>query len=315
VRKASLPAAAPRLADFRVGVAAGRLRARLIRLRMPEGTCCPRISPDETRLLVFRGDDPQSPTGTPATMVLDGSDYTAIPIADPTLNYIPQAWSSDGQRIAYEGWDEAHPSRNGIYTARVKDGGDIVRLTSVKGIHDIPADYTPDGKQMLFYRTAKPEPNWDLGGELWIMNTDGTDANRINTHGTMPSPYARWSPDGTKILFATARDQPTGELWTVDADGSNLTRLFEDNAGRFASGGEWSPNGAKIMFSLNPVANYWIHPINEIDVINADRTGLTPGDGRLRLQRRRGVVPLRSLHGSARERFLPERRYRGCESP
>jgi Tol biopolymer transport system component len=141
-------------------------------------------------------------------MALDGSDYTAIPIADPTLNYIPQAWSSDGQRIAYEGWDEAHTSRNGIYTARVKDGGDIVRLTSVKGIHDIPADYSPDGKHLVFYRTARPEPNWDLGGQLWIMNTDGTDANRINTHGNMPSPYARWSPDGTKILFATARDQP-----------------------------------------------------------------------------------------------------------
>jgi Tol biopolymer transport system component len=144
-----------------------------------------------------------------------------------------------------------------------------------EGHHDIPADYSPDGKHLVFYRTARPEPNWDLDGELWTIDADGTDANRIYTHGTMPSPYARWSPDGTKILFATARDQPTGELWTVDADGSNLTRLFEDNAGRFASGGEWSPDGAKIMFSLNPVANYWIHPINEIDVINADGTGLT----------------------------------------
>jgi hypothetical protein len=26
-------------------------------LRMPEGTCCPRISPDETRLLVFTAND------------------------------------------------------------------------------------------------------------------------------------------------------------------------------------------------------------------------------------------------------------------
>jgi Tol biopolymer transport system component len=245
------------------------------RFQMPDGTCCPRISSDGTRFLVFTADDPDSPTGTPATMNVDGSGYAKVPIADPTLNYIPQAWSPDGERIAIEGWDAAHPGRNGIYTARV-DGGDIRRLTSVKGIHDIPADYSPDGKRIVFYRTARPEPDWDLDGALWTVNVDGSNARRINTPGMMPSPYARWSPDGSKILFATARDQATGALWTVDADGSNLTKLFEDSLGRFAIGPEWSPDASKIMFSLDPVADQWVHPANAIYVINADGTGLAP---------------------------------------
>ena len=33
----------------------------------------------------------------------------------------------------------------------------------------------------------------------------------------------RWSPDGTKLAFTTATGQLGDRLWTMDADGSDVT--------------------------------------------------------------------------------------------
>jgi len=233
-----------------------------------------RVSPDGTRFLLFEPDGPNSGTGHAATVGVDGSGYKPIPFGDPTLNYIPQVWSPDGKRVAFEGFDESHPGRNGIYTARASDGSNIVRVTAVTGPHDIPVDYSPDGTQIVFFRAAREEPDADLGGSLWVVNVDGSDARLIETPGVMPASAADWSPDGSRILFSTARAQLTGALWTVEADGSNLTKVFEGRKGRFATGPVWSPDGSQIMFALNPIADWFSHPANGIYVINADGSGL-----------------------------------------
>jgi Tol biopolymer transport system component len=249
-------------------------------LTLPPYSGPSRVSPDAKQILLFTGDGPNTAEGKGGTIGIDGSGYAVLPIHDPTLNYVPQAWSPDGARIAFEGWDPSKPNRNGIYTAGT-DGKDIVRVTSHEGPHEIPLDYSPDGKQIVFYRAAVEEPEpWDLGGTLWVVNVDGSGARPIETPGVMPSPAARWSPDGSKILFSTARAQQTGVLWTVGADGSNLTKVFQDADpnyayGRYATGPVWSPDGSQIMFSLNPIADWFAHPKNGIYVISADGSGLT----------------------------------------
>ena len=244
------------------------------KLTDPGYACCPRLSPDGSRVLLMTVDQPQGQPLTGATLVLGRADVERLTLKDPTLNLVPQAWSPDGMRIAFEGWDDADPSRTGVYTARFPDGGDLVRLTSTVGGHDMPGDWSPDGTQLVFYR-AKPEPDWDIGGSLWLVNADGTNGRRIETPGVAPSWWARWSPDGTKILFATGRTQADGAIWTVDADGTRLTRIFQDADGRFPITPSWSPDGRLIMFGLDPSSDEFQHPANGIYVINADGTGLT----------------------------------------
>lgn len=235
-----------------------------------EVCCILRASPGHDRLLVMPGGDIEPPI-TGGTVNLNGGDFERIPLTDPTLNLVPQAWSPDGSRIAFEGWDDADPSRTGIYTARASDGGDLVRVTNRPGsLHDVPLDFSPDGTQLVFYHSAHPDPDPHTDGSLWVVNVDGSDAHPITTEASPPADWARWSPDGGRILFASERLSETGPIWTVSPAGTELTTVFEDPDGGFALVPDWSPDGAEIVFALGPSNDEFTHQPNAIYVISAD---------------------------------------------
>jgi Tol biopolymer transport system component len=245
-------------------------------LTQPGEYCCNnRISPDGTQILVMPGGAPPTPV-TGGLLTIDGTRFTALHLNDPTLNLVPQAWSPDGRRIAFEGWDESDPTRTGIYTGTSGDVADVVRLTSTNGApHDMPLDYSPDGTRLVFYRAIRAEPDFpiDIGGSLWVVKVDGTDARQVDTPPA--NWWARWSPDGTTILFVSERNQPAGAIWTVRSDGSGPTKVFEDPDGGFPIDPIWSPDGSQIMFMLDPISDRFTHPNNVLYVMRSDGTGLT----------------------------------------
>jgi Tol biopolymer transport system component len=246
------------------------------RISEPAQYCCARISPDHDRFTVMPGGNGLQPSVVRGgTIHVDGSHFERLPSTARHLSLVPQAWSPDGTRIAFEGWDESDPARTGVYTARASDGGDLVRVTTFPGRpHDMPLDYSPDGKRLVFYHAVSAD-TVDIGGSLWVVGVDGSDAHQITTADAPPGVRARWSPDGSKILFASERLQPDGALWTVEPDGSHLTKLFEDEQGRFPSVPTWSPDGRHIMFALNDTSNTFVHVANGIYVIRGDGTGLS----------------------------------------
>ena len=238
-------------------------------LTAPGEVCCVlRKSPTREQLLVLPSTD-FSPPLTGATLGTDGGDLTPLPRTDPTLNLVPSAWSPDGTRIAFEGWVDGEPSRTGIYTARVSDGADLVRVTNQPGrFHDVPLDYSPDGKRLVLYRSAHPDPDPYTDGSLWVVNVDGTEPHRITTGRAPPTVWARWSPDGSRIVFAAERLADRGPLWTVKPDGSDLVTVFEDSDG-FVIAPDWSPDGTRIVFGLDPSNDEFTHPPNRIYLIDA----------------------------------------------
>jgi hypothetical protein len=70
------------------------------------------------------------------------------------------------------------------------------------------------------------------------------------------------------IAFGSSRDDNFGDVYVMDADGSNVTRLTNDPAGD----GEpaWSPDGTKIAFSSSRDGAVQIY------VMNADGNGEAP---------------------------------------
>jgi Tol biopolymer transport system component len=95
------------------------------------------------------------------------------------------------------------------------------------------------------------------GGDLWIMNPDGSDQQQV-TSGVRVSFRPSWSPDGTRIAFSALPD-----IYIVDVDGSNLVKLTQRSRDCAAGDPSWSPDGRKIVF-----VDYC--PMGKIAVMNID---------------------------------------------
>ncbi len=105
--------------------------------------------------------------------------------------------------------------------------------------------------------------------EIWVMNADGSDAHPLTTAPGRDIEPA-WSPDGTKIVFASARDDPENlQLYIMNADGSDQHRLFEEVRPWDNWTPAWSPDGTRIAFQVNRDVR-----VNGFDVyvVNADGT-------------------------------------------
>ncbi len=113
--------------------------------------------------------------------------------------------------------------------------------------------------------------------EIYVMNPDGTEQTRLtnnppvgNILGIDADPA--WSPDGTKIAFLSVRDKPDGEIWIMNADGSNPMNLTNDSA-RWDIDPEWSPDGLQIVYTSSEFnGTSVVSGTAEIFVINIDGT-------------------------------------------
>ena len=199
----------------------------------------------------------------------DGSDYVRFDSPDPTLQLGCFAWSPDASRLACEGWDDTDPTRNGIYTVSASDGGDVTRVTtSPDGRHDVPGDYSPDGRQIVFIRSDLVDEEHHA---LMVINVDGSDEHAL-TDRKVGAPGS-WSPDGRTIL--TDAD---GSLLLIPVDGSQPSPITIDEAADgFALRGAWSPDGDWIVFSLMVNGGYSDIYIMRKDGIDLRQITDTPG--------------------------------------
>jgi Tol biopolymer transport system component len=83
---------------------------------------------------------------------------------------------------------------------------------------------------------------WDV--DIWRLEIGSSPAPLVAS--TFDEFYARYSPDGRRIAFQSGRSGAP-EIWLVDADGSNPTRLTR-GPGRWQGAPRWSPDGRSIVF-------------------------------------------------------------------
>jgi tricorn protease len=126
------------------------------------------------------------------------------------------------------------------------EGGTAVQLTSQIGNESRPR-FSPDGKWIAF--TARIDGNDDI----YVMPSAGGTAHRVTYHPEADSVLG-WSPDGTKILFASGRAHYAlrSNLFTIDKDGGH-PMMFPMRKGFEAA---FSPDGKSLAYT--PTRNAYL---------------------------------------------------------
>ena len=164
------------------------------------------------------------------TMNIDGTNETKITNFTNGTNPVwtgEASWSPDGTKIIFIS-SKDNDNGSEIYTIN-SDGTNLIRINHNTRGESNPI-FSPNGTKILF----SSEVN-DIA-HLYTMNIDGTNETKITnfTNGTNPvwTGEASWSPDGTKIIFISSKDNDNGsEIYTINSDGTNLIRINHNTRG------------------------------------------------------------------------------------
>lgn len=172
--------------------------------------------------------------------------------AAATVNTYP-TWSPDSHELA---WIAEVSDQPGVMILDV-NGGAPTRVFDATGGVIAGIDWARDGRSIVV--------STDIGnGTLRVVDPAGSESIKVSLPRGATIPYARRSPDGSRIAFeavVTAPDSPTtpttllsAEVWTMAADGSDRRRLFAAASPLDAlSDVSWSPDGRFVIFSVIPI--------------------------------------------------------------
>src|SRR5262249_23727304 len=86
---------------------------------------------------------------------------------------------------------------------------------------DSVEDWSPDGR--WFVTCSDRHPPRGSGYQLYLMKTDGTEQRRLTKDGL--NVFARFSPDGRKILYLHQTAKEGNSIWVMDLEGKNAKEI------------------------------------------------------------------------------------------
>ena len=137
------------------------------------------------------------------------------------------------------------------------DGSGKVRVTGDGGFDARPS-WSPDGLHIAF--DSDRQNTVSNMTRVWVVDADGSNL-RLLTSGFM----ARWSPDGSRLLYTAQTLDLVYAVYVANSDGSSPKRLTNNRAGEVQAA--WAPDGRQIVYSAYPVADINLY------IVNGDGTG------------------------------------------
>jgi serine/threonine protein kinase len=146
------------------------------------------------------------------------------------------AWSRDGGSLIYGGsmsWGMT------FLLWRVNASGrQRPERVEVAGLQPEAPSISAAGNRLAFIRPT-------TGIDIWRYQSGGVPEPLVRSSLADYNP--QFSPDGSRIAFASARSGDLVEIWAVNADSSNPVQLTRD-VGRGQGCPRWSPDGRLIAF-------------------------------------------------------------------
>ncbi len=178
--------------------------------------------------------------------------------------------------------EEINAATNAFLADLEKTGGMIVFSSYRNGESEI-FSMNPDGSnltQLTFNEKRNSRPDWSFGGDriayvsrtgnrynydIFAMNADGTQLQRVNQDYASFESEPAWSPDGTQLAFISNRQVTENtfdgrfNIFIMDAHGRDQRLLTE--FGGSNSSPDWSPDSAAIAFQSTIDENLEIYTI------------------------------------------------------
>jgi Tol biopolymer transport system component/DNA-binding winged helix-turn-helix (wHTH) protein len=154
--------------------------------------------------------------------------------------------SADGKKIVHEMLMSA--SRLLAVDPAAKGALEPAALLQNSAARNTFPFFSPDGGRIAYASLRAGSI-----GEVWVMNSDGSEAIQVTSGVT----FAGWLPDGDRLAFVSGRDGAT-RLWSISLSGRRETALFTFQS--YVEHARFSPDGKKIVFNSreNGTINVWL---------------------------------------------------------
>jgi Tol biopolymer transport system component len=166
-------------------------------------------------------------------------------------------WSPDRSRLLFTVDD----SQIWVMNA---DGSHQRQLTHDANGASQEASWSPDGAKIVFARCLSPFGEQRCS--IDVMNADGTGVTRL-IGGNWVSQTPEYSPNGSRIAFASNRGGYVSNIWVMRTDGTGLKRITDPKLQAWAP--DWSPDGTHIVFTSDAEL-----PFPSVFAMRSDGTGL-----------------------------------------
>jgi TolB protein len=200
------------------------------------------------------------------SMNYDGTEQKPV-TSYGTISSFP-ALAPDGSKIAFTTWRDGTPQ---IYIHSLETGR---RLTfyNQRASMNASAEFTPDGKSLLFASTAG-------GGsaQIFMADINGGNVRRISTNRAIEVEPRVNPKTGKDIVFVSGRlGQP--QLFKMSIEGGDTVQLTPGDGE--AVNPAWHPDGQKIAFAWTKGFDIGNFNIFIMDVASKQYVQLTHGVGR-----------------------------------
>jgi TolB protein len=179
-------------------------------------------------------------------------------------------WSPDGRWILYNIWPNGDDNRSRMF--KIRSTGthkvNIDQSCQAPCLTDGFAQWSPNGRRILFERGLGPSPGTNNVTALFVMRPDGRGVRQITQRGADPAvnqPYEdngpAWAPDSAHIVFTRLqRNSERDAIFTIRADGTELRRLTPWRVEGWGQP-DWSPDRRWIAAPINSQQDVaLIHP-------------------------------------------------------